>query len=249
MVDEEKLREPARRRAAQDEPERHAAADLRPSVLAGADARGVRPPDAAGQGAGAGAAAGTRRRSRTPIRPRSRTAGRCSASPSSTASASISAATRSKPGAGLGELGVEIAAAVDFDLQRVDAARRARVALDHVAAGERVVEPRLEAAARRRSPAPRALIQASAVRPRQSPNTIGGTPVGGGGIEWQSSRSAQPNRSSSSASCVLDRLVIGPVRLVEPLVELLGRDRRAATDSRAAGCAPGRCRGRRAPGR
>ena len=34
MVDEEKLREPARRRAAQDEPERHAAADLRPPLLA-----------------------------------------------------------------------------------------------------------------------------------------------------------------------------------------------------------------------
>ncbi len=58
MIDEEKLREPARRRASQDEPERHAAAHLRAPLLAGADARRVRSPASAGQGADAGAAAG-----------------------------------------------------------------------------------------------------------------------------------------------------------------------------------------------
>ena len=89
-------------------------------------------------------------------------------------------------------------------------------------AGERIVEAGLEAAARWRSPSPRLLIHASAVWPRQSPNTIGGTPVGGGGIEWQSSSSAQPKRSSSKRQLRLDRFVIGAVRLAEPLVELLG---------------------------
>ena len=42
---------------------------------------------------------------------------------------------------------VEIAAAIELDLQRVDAPRRSGVALDHVAAGKRVVETGLEARA------------------------------------------------------------------------------------------------------
>ena len=43
----------ARRQAAQDQPERHPAADHRPSLLAAADPRDFRPAGAAGQGAGA----------------------------------------------------------------------------------------------------------------------------------------------------------------------------------------------------
>ena len=41
---------------------------------------------------------------------------------------------------------------------------------------------------------------ASAERPRQSPNTTGAMPSGGGGMEWQSSKSAQPKRSRSRPS-------------------------------------------------
>ena len=45
---------------------------------------------------------------------------------------------------GLGEPRVEVAAAVDLQLQRVDAARRPRVARDDMPAGERIVKARLE---------------------------------------------------------------------------------------------------------
>ena len=97
----------------------------RPSLLAQPDARRVRPADAAGQGAGRRCRS---RRRQTLNRYYSAAVANwrpSSASPSSTASASIKAATRSNPAPGLRELAVEIAAAVDLELQRVDAARRA----------------------------------------------------------------------------------------------------------------------------
>ena len=142
MVDEEKLRELARRRAAQDEPERHAAADLRAPLLAERDPRRVRPPDAAGQGAAPGAAAGARADG--------------SEQPSFGGGRELAAEQRFakldgkrldeaghavEPGPGLTQHRVEVAAAVDLELERMHAARRTRVTLDDVAAGERIVEP------------------------------------------------------------------------------------------------------------
>ena len=105
MVDEEKLRELARRRAAQDEPERDAGADLRPSVLADANPRGVRAPGGAGQGPGRRAAAARPPPTPKPgprglIRRRSPSRRPSNSSPRPTARASISAATRSNPGPG-----------------------------------------------------------------------------------------------------------------------------------------------------
>ena len=52
-------------------------------------------------------------------------------------------------------------------------------------------------------------------------------PSGGGGMEWQSSSRAQPKRSSSSLDLPCDRLVIGAVRQLEALLELLAVDRPA----------------------
>ena len=148
MVDEEKLREPARRRAAQDEPERHAAADLRAPLLAGADARRVRAPDAAGQGAGAG------RRSRRPPTPEPALfGGRRVRLPSRARPARRQGldehARRSKPGPG------SRSARRGRSCGRSRAAARGHCApdampLDDVAAGERLVEADLEAAVARR---------------------------------------------------------------------------------------------------
>ena len=107
---------------------------------------------------------------------------------------------RSKPAAGLHQLCVEIATPVDLDLERVHAVGGPRVAFDDVTAGEWIVEAGFEPEPLRDRRSRRALIHASAVRPRQSPNTIGGIPSGGGGIEWQSSSRAQPKRSISKAS-------------------------------------------------
>ena len=44
-------------------------------------------------------------------------------------------------GSRLAECGIEIAAAIDLQLERVDAAGWVAVMLDHMAAGERIVEP------------------------------------------------------------------------------------------------------------
>ena len=145
-----------------------------------------------------------------------------SASPSSTASASIKRRDPVEARAGLAQRVVEIAAAVDFELQRVDAARRARVALDHMPAGEGIVEPGLEPAARAMSTR-RALTHASAVRPRRSPKTIGGDARRRAAAS-NGSRAAARSRSGRAAatSCSSIAAMIGPVRLVEPLVELAG---------------------------
>ena len=100
MVDEEKVAGPARRRTAQDEPERHAAADLRAPLLTEPDARRVCAPDAAGQGAQPAPAAGDRRRSEPAYSAAVAYRWPSRASPSSTASASTKAATRSNFGPG-----------------------------------------------------------------------------------------------------------------------------------------------------
>ena len=80
---------------------------------------------------------------------------------------------------------------------------------------------------------------------------------GRGGIEWQSSRIAAPNRPRARSSAALERGVIGPMDLVEPPAELapatmpLAPDRAGAADARGdqAEPAPGARRLDQAAGR
>ena len=109
-----------------------------------------------------------------------------------------------------------------------------RVALDHMAAGKRIVEPCFKARStrdcNRLRAKPAAGSSSSAIAEDDRRN-----PAGGGGMEWQSSSNAQPKRSTSNAKLRFNRRVIGAVGLGKPLFELLGGNRPAATDSHAVG--------------
>ena len=139
MVDEDKLRELRGDELRRMNQNGMLAADLRPFVLADPDARRVRAANEAGQGASAGPAAGARRRlslfGRRRVLAAEQSFAKVDGKGFDQRRDSVEAA------AGRLQSRAEVAMPVDFQLKRVDAARRMGVAVDHVAAGERIVEP------------------------------------------------------------------------------------------------------------
>ena len=66
-------------------------------------------------------------------------------------------------------------------------------------------------------------------------------PLSGGGIEWQSSSKRAAELVEQAAERVLDRAVIGPMRLRQPLFQLVRGRWAAARAAHGVACGRGRC--------
>src|SRR5439155_10508479 len=115
---------------------------------------------------------------------------------------------------------VEIGAPVELDLQGMDPPGRSRVAFDHVAAGERIVESgfKAEPVGNRDGFAaqPCARSAAAAVADHDRRNALGRRRHGMAVEQERAAETVEKERDLA-----VDRFVIGPMRLDDPLLKLL----------------------------